>query len=337
MHHRLLAAVTVSLAFATGGVSAQDVSSFTRTTNPLTGSQQEVLERFVGNGVSELESTRPAEVMEARDEFVEVLTRLGTGPVFREAFAAAFIKDARPVLDGNDTYRKLNVLRVLAFVRTSESNLVMARMLEDENVDLESERIFIANMLGTSLRNTDPELIRPRQYNSILRSIVNGAMNERSWVALQHEFAALVAIGSDGKVPADVRTAAIKAQASVLSDGLKRIPADPQLSRAISSMILKLRTEFIGLDGLTRREFNQTVLPALVAVIGTGNEAWDVLQADPGTRAVYGDAIYQASVLARLMVGSNGAPADNPAEGWRSGDRAAFGAAAAKWASLAGG
>ena len=336
MQNILLALVSATLLFISNGAAAQEVTSFAQTTNPLTSSQQKVLETFVTNGVQGLSSSDPATVVEARDDFIAVLTRLGTSPVFREAFATAFIEDPRPILESGNHFNRFNVLRVMAYVRTSDSNLALARRFESESMTNPAGRIFVSNMLSTSLRNTDPELVRPRQFNAIIRAIINGADQEKSWIALQHEFNALIAIGSNPKVPNDIRGAAISAQASVLEDTLKRIKEDPELSRAISAMVLMLRTEFIGLDGLTRRDFNKKIVSSLVQIIESGEGAWDQLQQDPGIRKAYGDAIYQATVLTSLMLGTNATPQSKPAEAWQDGKRENFVTAAGDWARLAG-
>jgi hypothetical protein len=325
MQHFFLALVSTTLLFLSSGAAAQDVKEFAQTTSPLTTSQQQTLDSFVTNGVLGLSSTDPATVVKARDEFIAVLTRLGTSPVFREAFATAFIKDTRPNLEAGVSFNRFNILRVMAFVRTSDSNLVLAQRIENESMTNPAGRIFVANMLSTSLRHTDAELVRPRQFNSIIRSI-----------ALQHEFKALTTIGSDTNVPSDIRSAAISAQATVLRDTLKRIKNDPKLSRAVSRIVLMLRTEFIGLDGLTKRDFNKKIVASLVQIIATGEDAWDQLQKDSEIRETYGDAIYQATVLTRLVLGSSNTPTRDPAEAWRNGKREDFLSTAGDWTKLAG-
>ncbi|MDG2032131.1 MAG: hypothetical protein P8J45_14125 [Phycisphaerales bacterium] len=336
MHHSFLALVSVILLSISSGAGAQDVTGFIQTTNPLTTSQKQVLDTFVTEGVRGLTSETPPTVVKARDKFIEVLTSFGTSPVFREAFGSEFIKQTRPILESGNHFNRFNVLRVMAFVRTSDSNLALARRIENESMTNPAGRIFVSNMLSTSLKSTDAELVRPRQFNSIIRAIINGATQEKSWIALQHEFRALTTIGSDTNVPNDIRGAAISAQAKVLSDTLGRLKDDPKLARAISGMVLLLRTEFIGLDGLTRRDFNKKIVASLVQIIATADGAWEQLQADADIREAYGDAIYQATVLTRLVLGPSGTPKSDPSEAWRDGNRANFLGGAGDWTKLAG-
>ena len=65
-------------------------------------------------------------------------------------------------------------------------------------------------------------------------------------------------------------------------------------------------------------------------------DAWDQLQQDPEVRKAYGDAIYQATVLTRLMLGTNATPKSDPAEAWRDGKREDFVTTAGDWTKLAG-
>ena len=316
---------------------AQKVTDFANTRNTLTAQQTKALDAFVSAGAKGLAGDDPVEVMEARDEFVDLLTRHGATPVFRDAFFKSFETSIRDAMANAGVFNQYNIYRVLAYVRTADSNELLASQLSPSSNPNPADRIFASNMLNISLHGTDPSIVRPRQYTSIIRSILTGAEEETDWIALQHEFESLVAIAGNNKVPVDTRSAAIEAQATLLKSILGQLETSKNaegLARAISSIVLMMRTEFIGLDGAARRDFKTKITGSLAATVGAGKRAWSTLHSDPKARAAYGNALQQATVLARLIVGESGAPSTDPADAWKSGKESDYDAAAAPWANF---
>ena len=119
-------------ALISSGAAAQDVTSFTRTTDPLTQSQQQTLQQFVDGGIRGLESDSAEAVVAARQRMIEPLTKSGTSPVFRDAFGKLFIKEVEGMDSGKSlaTFNYANIYQVLAFVRTGDSNEFLASCLE---------------------------------------------------------------------------------------------------------------------------------------------------------------------------------------------------------------
>jgi hypothetical protein len=278
----------------------------------------------------------PQEVVTARETLIKPLTRVGTSAVFREAFGDEFVKNAQQTLEGSKPFNAHNAFIVLAFVRTGDSAEYLARSLMTSPTSNTGRRIAASSMLVLSLRTTPPELIRPRQFNSIIRSIVTGSAQETSWVVLQHEFEALVEIGSNPNVPDDIRAKAIEQEAHVLKTTLDRIAQgnSTQLARSISPIVLMLRSQFISLEGSIRRNFVTNIQPALVTVIDAGERAWGNIRSNAFLEKSYGDAIYQATVLARLVAGGTRAPSSDPADYWRSGDRGSYSQTVQEWMQL---
>lgn len=337
MHSFLSILMFTTALLLTPVASAQKVTDFANTRNPLTAQQSQALEAFVSKGAKGLESENPTEVMDARDEFIDLLTRHGATPVFREAFFKSFESNVRSAMTGGNVFNQYNIFRILAYVRTADSNQLLAQQLSSDESSNPSDRVFASSMLNISLHGTDPAIIRPRQYTSIIRSILTGSEEETDWIALQHEFESLVTISANPKVPVETRGAAIQAQATLLENTLKQLKSSDRpegLARAISSIILMLRTEFIGLDGAARRDFKTKITGSLATIVSTGKDAWTTLHADPKARAAYGNAIQQSTVLARLIVGESGAPATNPADAWKAGQESAYDTAAAPWANF---
>lgn len=325
------------------GVSAAtaDVNDFARTTNPLTTSQQQQLQSFIDTGLRGLQSAEPKAVVRARKKLVAPLVRVGTSAVFREAYGDIFMQSGRALL--TDTgFQAANAAQVLAFVRTGASNEKLASLLTNPASTApgaEATRIAASSMLVLSLRTTSPELIRPRQYNAIVRSIDTGSATENNWVVLQHEVEALAAIGSNSNVPDDIQKSAIEGEMKVLTATLDRIAKGDSLAiaRSVSPIILTLRHQYLNLSGPMRRTFAAATLPSLLRVVDAGNRAWEPLQKQSGLAEAYGDAISQAAVLARLVLGpdSTAAPSGDPADAWRSGDQSGYGRAARSWMQLA--
>ena len=327
-------------ALISSGAAAQDVTSFTRTTDPLTQSQQGTLQQFVDGGIRGLESDSAEAVVAARQRMIEPLTKSGTSPVFRDAFGKLFIKEVEGMDSDTSlaTFNYANIYQVLAFVRTGDSNEFLASCLEpglgSEGDTPQSQRrkLSAASMLALSIQTTNPSVIRPRQFNAIIRSILDGAEATNSWALLQREFESLDSIGSNTDVKDDIRQSAVENQMKIVQGTLAKIAKgqDLGLVRAISPMILRLRSQYIRLDGAIRKTFNSDAQATLAAVLNTGVSSWDTLHGDEQLAKIYGNSIEQATVLMRLLKGGGGTSA-NPAEAWRNGDRAAYAQAVKGW------
>ena len=343
-NHRALrrtACFCLSLAALIGsGAAAQDVTSFTRTTDPLTQSQQQALQQFVDGGIRGLESDSAEAVVAARQRMIEPLTKSGTSPVFRDAFGKLFIKQVEGLDSGKSlaTFNYANIYQVLAFVRTGDSNEFLASCLEPrlgsegDSPQSQGRKLSAASMLALSIQTTNPNVIRPRQFNSIIRSILNGAESTSSWALLQREFESLDSIGSNTDVKDDIRQSAVENQMKILQSTLAKIAEgrDLGLVQAISPMILRMRSQYIRLDGAIRKTFNSDAQATLALVLSTGMNSWDTLHGDQKLAEIYGKSIEQATVLMRLLKGGGGT-STSPAEAWRNGDQTAYAQAVKSW------
>ena len=75
---------------------AQDVTSFSRTTSPLTVDQTRQLESFIESNTTDLASDTADKVVAARKNLIAPLLRAGTSNVFREAFGKTRSNSAQP-------------------------------------------------------------------------------------------------------------------------------------------------------------------------------------------------------------------------------------------------
>ena len=339
--HRTACLCFTIASLITSGAVAQDVSSFTRTTNPLTQTQQGNLERFIDGGIRGLESDSVEAVVDARVKMIQPLTKAGTSPVFRDAFGKLFIKKIQGIGTENPlpTFNYANIYQVLAFVRTGESNEFLASCLEPKIDSKNGEKLSqgrklsAASMLALSIQTTNPNMIQPRQFNAIIRSILTGAESTSSWTILQREFESLDSIGSNTDIKADIRRSAVQNQMKILQGTLAKIAngQDLELVQAISPMILRLRSQYIRLDGAIRKTFNAEAQTSLAAVLKTGVSSWKNLHADDRLTTIYGNSIEQATVLMRLLRGGSAGTSTTPGEAWQNGDEAAYAEAVKSW------
>jgi hypothetical protein len=319
------------------------VSQFVSTTTPLTSSQQDQLDAFTMAVARQMGSSDTSEVMEARNRCNELLDSFGTSDVFRQAFAKALIEKIQPILDGDSQFNRFNAYRVLGNTQVTESNEALADQLKSTAGTNEADRAFASNMLSMALKKTDPGQFQSGMsiYLSIITSILSGASNENNWVALQREFECLVTIASNSRIgrereDSELRNRAIQAQAMVLDATLKRLDSgnDMTLARAVPAMVLMLRGEYINLDRMRKQKFTAAMTPSLIKILETGRDAWDKLQGNAESRRLYGDAVFQAAVLTRLVTGSTNAPKNNPDGPWRDGKKDLFDADVAAWTKV---
>ena len=321
---------------------ATQVARFTGTTNPLDPTQEKILDDYVRAMTTDLGSDDPQLVMKAREELIEALSGFGTTEVFRQAFGKTFLRNAGPILEEGSTFSRMNAYRVMGVICTTESNEALADQLKSSGSLTVADRVFAANMLTMALKKTPPTQYRSnmRGYLSIVTSILNSARKEQNWVALQRQFECLANIASDARIGTEnqeneLRSRAIQAQAMVLEGALNQIESGDgvELAKAVPSMILMLRSEYIKLDRLRKQKFSTTVAPKLVMVLETGEKAWDKLQDQEQTRKIYGNAVFQAAVLTRLVRGSNNTPKSNPDESWRAGEKSIYGNEVSAWSA----
>ncbi len=318
---------------------AQDVTSFSRTTSPLTGDQTRQLESFIESNTTDLASDTADKVVAARKNLIAPLLRAGTSNVFREAFGKTFISNTESMLknpEETSAFNLSNVFQVLAFIRTGETNEMLARILADtrgEGIQTDARRNAAASMLAISLKTTSPEMIRPRQYNSIMRSILDAVNEAGRWSVVQREFEAMSAITGNRKIPDDIREKALENEAKILDMTLSRMASENEsgLSRAIAPMILMLRSQFIGLTGSMRQSFQTTISPSLELVIRSADENWESIQKDMASRTSFTIALQQSIVLHQLTSGVTDQNMDKTVAAWKSGDRLAFQKSAAEW------
>ena len=318
---------------------AQDVTSFSRTTSPLTSGQTEQLKSFIESNTTDLASDMPAKVIAARKNLIAPLLRAGTSNVFREAFGKTFIANTESMLndsEGTTTFNLANAFQVLAFIRTGETNEILARLLEDTRGDgsqADARRNASASMLALSLKTTSPDLIRPRQYNAIMRSILTAANEAGRWSVLQREFEAMSAITANRNIPDDIRKSALENEAKILDLTLSRMATTEKgdIARAVAPMILMLRSQFIGLTGRMRQTFQTTISPSLELVVRSADSNWESIQKDLASRTSYTIALQQSIVLHQLTSGITDPNMEKTVAAWKSGDRLEFQKSAAKW------
>ena len=334
-----LAAMLAIFMVQSSVVEAQDVSSFSRTTSPLTSGQTQQLKTFIESNAADLASDTPEKVVAARKNLIAPLLRAGTSNVFREAFGKTFITNTESMMtdaEGTSTFNLANAFQVLAFIRTGQTNEMLARLLADTRGDgsqADARRNAAASMLAVSLKTTSPELIRPRQYNAIMRSILTAVNDAGRWSVLQREFEAMSAITANRKIPEDIRKKALENEAKILELTLSRMSgtAEGELSRAVAPMILLLRSQFIGLTGSMRQTFQSTISPTLKLVVRSADSNWETIQKDMASRTSYTIALQQSIVLHQLTSGTTDQNMEKTVTAWKSGDKLAFQKSAAEW------
>jgi hypothetical protein len=334
-----LAAMLAIFMVQSSVVEAQDVSSFSRTTSPLTSGQTQQLETFIESNAADLASDTPEKVVAARKNLIAPLLRAGTSNVFREAFGKTFITNTESMMtdaEGTSTFNLANAFQVLAFIRTGQTNEMLARLLADTRGDgsqTDARRNAAASMLAVSLKTTSPDLIRPRQYNAIMRSILTAVNDAGRWSVLQREFEAMSAITANRKIPEDIRKKALENEAKILELTLSRMSgtAEGELSRAVAPMILLLRSQFIGLTGNMRQTFQSTISPTLELVVRSADSNWETIQKDMASRTSYTIALQQSIVLHQLTSGTTDQNMEKTVTAWKSGDKLAFQKSAAQW------
>ena len=183
-------------------------------------------------------------------------------------------------------------------------------------------------MLSVSIRTTD-ERIR-LEFNSIMFR-GDGRRAAESWACSSVNSRPWSIASNRGRGHPQ---AAVENQIKVMEATTERIARGEELNlvRALSPMVLTLRSQYIRLEGSIRRTFNQEVENALRQILEAGASSWKPLHEQEELERIYGDTIEQATVLMRLINGGGNDPSgSDPAAAWRNGDESGYESAVKSW------
>ena len=290
----LAAPATEAVAQRTDAIPNRIVSA----NRTLGGADLETVRGFASLWADRLASGTPTEVNEARGEFVSVARSPSATPVFRRAYAAAVVEALGPVIEDESTFRAVNALQAIRFLRTPEAVEVVVTHADPNRQRDSARRLVAAGLLAAAIADAD---LNPAQLDGTTREIASIASAESEWMILLQSMEALDAIANLPNAPAASIDLARRSQVATLEGAVSRMKGSPELVEAVYRTLLELRNQLVRMSARDRGEFARRFGPVFASVEKAARSGMDT--APPPMRPTFEKTAQQAQVLADLTRG----------------------------------
>lgn len=268
-------------------------------TAPLSGRDREAVTAYVRHWGGVLASGDADEVARSRGELVSPARSPSATPIFLRSYSEIVIAEVTPVIEGEDTFRAINGLQVLRFLRTPESVEAILARCDSRRETLRGKRQVAASMLRQAIGSAG---LNPAQLDGLSRQIGAVAAAEPDWMILLQLLRTLESISVQPGLPAAsvelARTNLIGALQATVSR-LGGAGGDPSLIEALHRTLLSMRDRYIRLSGSQRTEFARQMSPVLEAIRTAA--AANAASAPADLRPVFGETEQIAGQLLQLM------------------------------------
>lgn len=268
-------------------------------TAPLAGRDRETVTAFVQHWGGAIADGDASEVVRARGELISPARSPSATPIFLRSYSEIVIGEVMPIVEGRDTFRAINALQVLRFLRTPESVEAILSRCDSRREMLRGKRQVAASLLRQAIGSAD---LNPAQLDGLSRQIGAIAATEPDWMILLQLLRTLEAISVQPGLPAAsvelARTSLIGAMQSTVSR-LGGAAGDPSLVEALHRTLLSMRDRYVRLSGSQRSEFARQMSPVLEAIRTAA--AANASSAPANLRPVFGETEQIAGQLLALM------------------------------------
>jgi hypothetical protein len=267
----IVALLLASLASASvaAGAAAQVSSlpaSVVATSSQLSPRDRQVVGAFVSEWSARLAGGDPADVTRARAELISPARAPAATPVFLRAYSEEVLQALAPTIAADDTFRAINALQVLRFLRTPEAVEAIASRCDQAAEPNRGKRQAASSLLGPAISATS---FTPAQLDGLTRRIGAMAAGETQWMTLLQLLRTLQAIAAQPGLPAASADLARSTFATALRTTTTRATAadgDPQLIHAVQRSLLGIREQFVRLGGGARQEFARQMAPVIETI-----------------------------------------------------------------------
>ncbi len=282
-------------------------SDILRSSSPLNANQQKEVTDFTRAQVADLANGDVDRLTAARNALIQVARGTQVTGVFLRSYSDALIPAITPILDGGDSMRAENALRVVAFLRTPEAAGLLVESIDPRRVTDTGRRIVAAGLLVIAVEPTPQSGLGSATLVSTARGISEVVRTETDWLVALEELRAINAIALSPTLTkenrAQVRTMQFDAFADLATRISKSAGPDP-LTQSIYRAMLDLRDKL--LDNSTAQDVSSTdvaaTLRSTLVAIGSGAvRQWDGLDADPEMMAAYEGALQLGPALLLLL------------------------------------
>jgi hypothetical protein len=296
-----------------GEASAQrrgpsDISSdILRSSTPLNATQQKEVADFTRAQVADLANGDAARLTAARDALIQMARGSQVTGVFLRSYSDAILPAITPILDGGDSMRAENALRVVAFLRTPESAGLLVESVDPRRVSDNGRRLVAAGLLLIAVEPTPQSGLGSATLVSTARGIAEAVRAETDWLVALEELRALNEIALSPTLTKENRTQVRSMQFDAFGDIGRRIErnsAPDPLTKAIYRAMLDLRDKLLDnsvAEDVSASTVAETLRGMLVAIGAGAVKQWTGLDKDPEMMASYDGALQLGPALLLLL------------------------------------
>lgn len=297
MHHTLAGIVLVGLLATPAAAQRTDdlPSSIVSASRALDSSDLATVRAFASTWGGRIAEGTPAEVNEARAELISVARSPSATPVFLRGFSEVLIAELQPVVAGPDTFRAVNALQAIRFLRTADA---VSAILDHADSDRESDaakRLVAAGLVAPAIADAE---LNSAQLDGITRRIASVAAAETEWMILLQSMEALDTIARLSDAPDTSVALARRSQVATLEGVISRMKGSPELVEAVYRTLLELRNQLVRMGARDRTQFARQFGPVFASVEQAARSGLDTAPAS--MRPTFEKTAQQAQVLANL-------------------------------------
>ncbi len=282
-------------------------SEILRSSSPLNASQLKDVADFTRAQIADLANGDPDRILAARDAMIQVARGTQVTGVFLGSYSDAILPAITPILDGKDSLRAENALRVVAFLRTPESVSLLVESTDPRRIPDASRRLVAAGLLGLAVEPSPQSGLGSATLVSTARGISEAVQREQDWLVALESLRAINAIALSPTLTKENRGQVRTIQFDTFGDLAKRIsessspdPLTKSIYRALLDLRQKLLDDSVAQD-VSSDSVAGTLRDTLLAVGQGAVRQWDGLDADPEMMAAYEGTLQLGPALFLLL------------------------------------
>ena len=280
-------------------------TSIVRSNRSLSSAQFDALQNFADEKTQQLSRGESRTMVAARNELIKHARSTSATPIFLQAYSQALLTNLGTLINGDESIRAENALRVAAFLRTPRATELIVLAVHPNNTDDATRRLVAAGLLSTSVADTTSSGLNSAELATIARGIANAVAQETSWHVALQDLRALGVIASSSQLAGANRTVVRDLQFGSFASLVSRVAASNEpspLIHAIYRALLDLRPRLIAAGTDSSSPALAGSLRTSLSKIGAASiKQWTGLSADSSAKKAYeGTLRIGAQVLSLL-------------------------------------
>lgn len=244
-----------------GGIPADVVSA----KKALSTDQRKKMDDAIEPLLKQMEDGAPADVVQARNELIDIARYPLVGESFRRELSGTLVKRFQALAKPATAYQATNAFLVARFVGTAEAvDFLLDNMDKDTQPD-QALRIAAAAQLPKALA---PAQLSGAQLEALAKRVVAAAKDEPSWVVLAHDADVIGEMLRQKGIAAAQVDSIAQSEGAVINDIADRFlkGGSPELVQALHRTLLLARNQSSNMPASARTKLMNAISANLTKV-----------------------------------------------------------------------